>query len=166
MLPVARGIRTQPVQVMLVRDPGAPDGYDLALATTDLGASAAELAGRYAARWNIEVCFEEARQVAGVGQARNRTRRAVERTVPFGLVCFSLAVVWYAVCGQPTHDLASHRARAPWYATKQAVSVADMLAAFRRALIAAGYRALHHETWGRCAAAGDVSHPNSTWDLA
>ena len=70
-----------------------------------------------------------------------RTRRAVERPVPFGLVCFSLAIVWSAVCGQPTHDLASHRARAPWYATKQDVSVADMLAAFRRALIAAGYRA-------------------------
>jgi len=132
---------TRPVKVVLVRDPGAPDGYDLALATTDLDASAAELVARYAARWSIEVCFEEARQLAGVGQARNRTRRAVERTVPFGLVCFSLAIVWYAVCGQPARDLASHRARAPWYAAKQAVSVADMLAAFRRALIAAGYRA-------------------------
>jgi hypothetical protein len=131
----------RPVKVVLVRPPGAPDGYDLALATTDLDASAAELVVRYAARWNIEVCFEEARQLAGVGQARNRTRRAVERTVPFGLVCFSLAIVWYAVCGQPAHDLASHRVRAPWYATKQAVSVADMLAAFRRALIAAEYRA-------------------------
>jgi hypothetical protein len=131
----------RPVQVVLVRPPGAADGYDLALATTDLDASAAELVVRYAARWSIEVCFEEARQLAGVGQARNRTRRAVERTVPFGLACFSLAIVWYAVCGQPTHDLASHRTRAPWYATKQAVSVADMLAAFRRALIAAEYRA-------------------------
>ena len=131
----------RPVKVVLVRPPGAADGYDLALATTDLDASAAELVVRYTARWSIEVCFEEARQLAGVGQARNRTRRAVERTVPFGLACFSLAIVWYAVCGQPTHDLASHRTRAPWYATKQAVSVADMLAAFRRALIAAEYRA-------------------------
>jgi DDE superfamily endonuclease len=32
---------TRPVQVVLVRPPGAPDGYDLALATTDLDASAA-----------------------------------------------------------------------------------------------------------------------------
>jgi hypothetical protein len=49
--------------------------------------------------------------------------------------------LWYALAGQPARDLASHRARAPWYTTKQAVSVADILAAFRRALIAAGYRA-------------------------
>jgi Na+/glutamate symporter len=48
------GFGTRPVQVVLVRPPGAPDGYDLALATTELGASAAELVGRYAARWNIE----------------------------------------------------------------------------------------------------------------
>jgi hypothetical protein len=34
------------------------------------------------------------RQVAGVGQARNPP--AVQRTVPFGLLCVSLAVCWYA----------------------------------------------------------------------
>jgi hypothetical protein len=134
-LPLWPGVfGTRPVQVVLVRPPGTPDGYDL-------DASAAELVARYAARWSIEVCFEEARQLAGVGQARNRTRRAVECTVSFGFCCLSLAIVWYALAGQPARDLASHRARAPWYTTKQAVSVADMLAAFRRALIAAGHRA-------------------------
>jgi hypothetical protein len=76
---VARVFGTHPVQVVPVRPPGAPDGYDLALATTDLDASAAELVARYAARWSIEVCFEEARQLAGVGQARNRSRRAAFR---------------------------------------------------------------------------------------
>jgi hypothetical protein len=30
----------------------------------------------------------------GVSEARNRTRRAVERTVPFGLICFSVITVW------------------------------------------------------------------------
>jgi hypothetical protein len=48
-----------------------------------------------------EVCFRQTRQDAGVGQARNRVRRAVERTVPFGLVCYSLAIVWYSQHGQP-----------------------------------------------------------------
>ena len=74
-----------PVQVVLVRAPGAPDGYDLALVSTDLGATPALLVERYADRWSVEVLFEEARQVAGVGQARNRTRKAVERTVPSAL---------------------------------------------------------------------------------
>lgn len=126
----------QPVQVVMCRPPRWPDGYQLAVVTTDLDAGGVELIERYALRWNVEVCLEEARQVLGVGQARNRTRRAVQRTVPFGLLCYSLLVVWYAQHGQPTADVAAHRARAPWYRTKHAVSTADMLTAFRRALLA------------------------------
>lgn len=130
---------TRPIKVVLVRHPDAPDGFDLALVSTDLGATPAELVCRYAARWQVEVCFREARQDAGVGQARNRTRRAVQRTVPFGLVCYSLAIVWYAQHGHHPADLAARRARAPWYQTKAAPSVADMLATLRRVLIAAQY---------------------------
>jgi hypothetical protein len=130
----------QPAQVVLVRPPGRVDGCDVALVSTDLAATPAELVGRYADRWSVEVLFEEARQVAGVGQARNRTRLAVERTIPFGLVCLSLTVVWYALHGQPTVDVAARRAAAPWYQTKHAPSVADMLAALRRVLIAAQFR--------------------------
>jgi hypothetical protein len=129
----------RPVRIVLARQPGAPDGYELAVVTTDLAAGPAELVERYATRWSVEVLFEEARQVAGVGQARNRTPRAVERTVPFGLLCVSLAVCWYATNGQPTLDVAAHRARAPWYRTKHTVSLADMLAALRRELLTAQF---------------------------
>jgi hypothetical protein len=83
---------------------------------TDLTAALAELVERYASRWIVEVLFGEARQVAGTGKARKvRRRRAVERTMPFGLLCVSLIVCWYATHGQPTADLAASRARAPWY---------------------------------------------------
>jgi hypothetical protein len=82
--------------VVLVREPGRQRGVDLALVSTDLKATAAELVERYAARWAIEVCFLEAKHLVGVGQARNRRRRAIERTVLFGLVCRSLPLVWYA----------------------------------------------------------------------
>jgi len=133
----------QPVRVVLVRPVGAPDGYELALVSTDLTATPAALVERYAARWSVEVLFEEARQVAGVGQARNRTAKAVQRTVPFGLVCVSLVVVWYVLHGQPAVDLAARRAAAPWYRHKHAVSFADMHAALRRAIIAAQYRPGH-----------------------
>jgi hypothetical protein len=131
----------QPVQVVMCRPPRWPDGYQLAVVTTDPAASGVELVERYALRWNVEVTLEEARQVLGVGQARNRTRRAVARTVPFGLLCLSLLVCWYVQHGQPAADVAAHRSRAPWYCTKQAVSTADMLTAFRRALLAAQLRA-------------------------
>jgi hypothetical protein len=130
-------LKSQPVQVILSRPLGARDGYELALVTTDLAATPAMIIERYATRLAAEIMFLDARHLAGVGQAR--TRRSVERLVPFGLCCLSLAVIWYARQGQPAHDLAAHRARAPWYRHKHAVSVADMLAALRRALLAAQY---------------------------
>jgi hypothetical protein len=64
----------------------------------------------------------------------------VQRTVPFGLVCYSLAIVWYAQHGHHPADLAARRALAPWYQSKAAPSVADMLAKLRRVLIVAQYR--------------------------
>src|SRR6266498_3638037 len=44
-------LKGQPVQVVLSRPVGSPDGFDLALVTTDLAATPAELVQRYAARW-------------------------------------------------------------------------------------------------------------------
>lgn len=136
-------LKGQPVQVILSRPVGARDGYQLALVTTDLAATPQQIIERYADRWSEEQAFLDARHLAGVGQARTRTRRSVERLVPFGLCCLSLAICWYAHHGQPAHDLAAHRARAPWYRHKRTVSIADMLAALRRALLAAQYQHGH-----------------------
>ena len=47
--------------------------------------------------------------VFGAGQARNRTARAVERTVPFQLACQAITTCWYATAG---HDPA-RRGRLP-----------------------------------------------------
>jgi hypothetical protein len=41
------------------------------------------------------------------------------------------------------HDLAVHRTRAPWYRHKRTVSVADMLTALRRTLLATQYQHGH-----------------------
>jgi DDE superfamily endonuclease len=135
----------QPVQVVLARTPGAPDGYELALVSTDLHASGAELIQRYAARWEIEQAFLDGKHQFGIADARIRTQRSVERVVPLALAATSLAIIWYTRHGQPTADLAAHRARAPWYTTKQAISVADMHAALRRALLTARFRLPHHD---------------------
>jgi len=130
------------VQVVLVRD-RAKDGYDLALATTDLAASPATVIERYAARWPIEVAIEDAKQIFGAGQARNRLPAAVHRTLPFTLACQTIATLWYATAGHHPGDVAEHRARAPWYRTKAEPSTADMIAKLRRVLIAAKYRPAH-----------------------
>jgi hypothetical protein len=112
----------------------------VALVATDLAASAAVIIECYASRWSIEVAIEDAKQLGGVGQARNRLRAAVERTVPFALVVNTLAVCWYATAGHDPEDVETARGLAPWYRTKAQPSVLDMLAKLRRVIIAAQYR--------------------------
>ncbi|MDJ0347641.1 transposase [Streptomyces sp. H10-C2] len=130
---------TQTVRVILLRDDDTATGYDLALVTTDLTTPAPALITRYAWRWAIEVTFAEARDLLGTGQAQNRTRAAVERTVPFGLYCYTITVAWYALHGHHPSDAADRREHAPWYTTKTDPSVADMLAKLRRVIIAARF---------------------------
>ena len=126
----------QAVQVVFVRDESTA-GYDIALVTTDLDATAAQIIERYAARWSIEVAIEDAKQLGGVGQARNRVEQAVLRTVPFGLIVNTLAICWYATAGHHPDDVPAARALAPWYRTKSQPSV---LAKLRRVIIAAQFR--------------------------
>ena len=45
---------TRPVVIVLIRKPDRTDGFDVALASTDTTASAAELIARYDSRWTIE----------------------------------------------------------------------------------------------------------------
>jgi hypothetical protein len=137
---------TRPMRVILVRDDkprtlnGDDRGYGLPLVTTDLESTAEELVTRYASRWGIEQAFADARQVIGVGEAHNRLRCAVERTVPFGLTCLSLITIWYALHGHAPDDIATHRARARWYTTKIEPSYDDMAIKLRRVLIASRFR--------------------------
>ena len=134
------------VRVVLVRDnkPRTNDrddrGYGLTLVTTDLTSPAEDLVTRYASRWCIEVAFSDARQILGVGQARNRTRQAVHRTVPFGLICLSLVTIWYAAAGHAPADVTERRERSRWYTTKTEPSFEDMTIKLRRVIIAARFR--------------------------
>jgi DDE superfamily endonuclease len=132
------------VRVILARDTATT----LALVTTDLAASPAALAGRYAARWGIEQAFTDARNVLGAGEARNRARRAVERTIPFTLLVHTLVIIWYARHGHDPRDIAARRAAEPWYASKTGPAFEDMLTRLRRVMICArisGGSAAHPE---------------------
>jgi hypothetical protein len=126
-----------PVRLILLCD--TSKYYDLALITTDLTTPIQDIVSRYASRWTIEVVFSQMRQILGVGQARNRTARAVERTVPFGLTTYTLVILWYARHGNPTGDVAAHRALSPWYTRKTEVSFQDMTDTLRRVIIAARF---------------------------
>jgi hypothetical protein len=127
------------LRVILVQDTTRASGYQIALITTDADTTPAGIVERYADRWPIEVCFEEAKELFGVGDARNRTQKAVERTVPFQFLTMTLTILWYHAHGHHPDVVAEHRARAPWYLTKTTPSFADMLAKLRRVIIAAQY---------------------------
>lgn len=133
----------RPVQVVVVQ---APNGtLELALVSTDTSAMPAAIIERYSARWSIESAILDAKQGFGIGQARNRTAGAVQRTVPFGLAAQTLTICWYALHGQHERDLAAHRDARPWYTTKTTVSIADAHAALRRAFITAKFRSGHRD---------------------
>jgi hypothetical protein len=127
----------RPVRVLVLTEPRKPD---LALVTTDLATPVTVIVERYAARWAIEVAFEDAKQTTGVGEARNRTRKAVERTVPFGLYTQTIVVIWYHLAGHHPSVVRDRRHRALWYVTKRHPSYQDMIVKLRRVLIAAQYQ--------------------------
>jgi DDE superfamily endonuclease len=154
--------RTDTVRVILLRDTGRTSGYDIALVTTDLKATPQEIIARYAARWSIEVTFFDVKNILGVGQARNRVRKAVERTVPFGLFCHSILILWYARHGHDHTDPASRRSAAPWYRTKTEPSTWDMLIKLRRQIIAARFL----PTSPRPATTQEILEVQQAWALA
>ena len=151
-----------PVRVILVQDTSKPSGYQLALITTDLQASAAKIVERYADRWPIEVAFEEGKELFGVGHARNRTRKAVERTVPFQFLTMTIAILWYTASGHHPDVVAEHRAKAPWYLSKTTPSFADMLAKLRRVIIATEY----HPGQGRTPTTREITRVQQAWAAA
>ena len=127
---------------VLVRDDGSVRPYDLALFTVDTTATAAGVVGRYAVRWSIEPANATSKQQTGVGQARNRVPKAVERTVPFGMLVQTLVIIWYALHGYQPEDVLARRLAEPWYDSKTEPSFEDMIVKLRRTLIAARFTAV------------------------
>jgi DDE superfamily endonuclease len=126
-----------PGRCVLVGEAGSTKPYDLALFTLDGACGATEVVERYATRWSIEPSNATSKQQMGVGQARNRLPKAVERTMPFGMLTQSLVIVWYAVSGYHPDDVVVRRQAQPWYDTKTEPSFEDMLTKLRKTLIAA-----------------------------
>jgi hypothetical protein len=134
--------KTAPGRVVLVRDPGSGKAYDLGLFTLDTDAEPAAIAERYSWRWAIEPSNATGKQILGVGDACNRTEKAVERTVPFGFLVQSLLICWYARCAYDPADIDRRRRACPWYRTKTTPSPADMLARLRRDFLKTRFSAI------------------------
>jgi hypothetical protein len=56
---------------------------------------ARQILSSYAARWAIEVTFENCKQLLGLEDPANRVPLAVQRTAPMALVLYSVIVIWF-----------------------------------------------------------------------
>jgi hypothetical protein len=95
---------------------------------TRLDWDARQILSSYAARWAIEVTFENCKQLLGLEDPANRVPLAVQRTAPMALVLYSVIVVWFQRVGH----LAVEFPERPWYRHKVEPSFADMLTTLRR----------------------------------
>lgn len=121
-----------PVRLVLTKTKDTKKTYSIALITTDLTVTGADLVARYSWRWSIEQTIRDCKLLLGVGDARNRLQLAVQRTVPFQMLCLTILYCWYAGTKAGTAALAHYQDQHPWDRRKTHVSVDDMLIAFRR----------------------------------
>ena len=121
--------KTDLVRLVIVGDPDGvePDDYFF---TTDLNATAAAVAERYATRWAIEVCFRDVKQDLGGQNPQSWKRRGPERAAALSLWLHATIWAWYL----QTHPTGRTWTPRPWYRTKSTPSFLDALAALRRVL--------------------------------
>ena len=63
--------------------------------STVSGADSEQILRWFSWRWPIEVTNHDTKQHLGLGEAENRKVKAVRRTVPTGLLLYSLIVLWH-----------------------------------------------------------------------
>lgn len=99
---------------------------------TDANVAIRALLEGYSARWTIEVCFRNLKQLFGFADPSSRKRAAVERTAPFIGLVYSLLIVWFF---QHAHTSTSALPPArPWYRHKKGICFADILRCAQRVL--------------------------------
>ena len=93
--------------------------------STEVTAEATMILLWFSWRWPIEVTFLDSKQHLGLGEAENRKTKAVRRTVPTGLLMYSLIVLWHeCIRKKPAPSLRK-------WTGKEHASFAEMVAALR-----------------------------------
>ena len=93
--------------------------------STVSSASSEQILRWFSWRWPIEVTNHDTKQHLGLGEAENRQVKAVRRTVPMGLLLYSLMVLWHeCIRTAPAKTLRQ-------WSGKEHASFAEMVAALR-----------------------------------
>ncbi|MEV0573184.1 transposase [Micrococcus luteus] len=115
------------LRLVIVRDPEEVEPDDF-FVTTDTTATGAEVAGRYAARWAIEICFRDVKQHLGGQDPQSFKRQGPERAAALSLWLHAATWCWYLT----SHPDGRTWTARPWYPTKTNPSFLDALATLRR----------------------------------
>ncbi len=122
-----KGSKTDPVMVVLVRDP-LGQWRDEALVSTDTTVSAGFVILGYCRRWSVELAFFDSKQFLGLHDPRVWSERSVERAHPMAWFVGSLTILWYCLKG---HEGAHVERERPWYENKITPTFTDMFGALR-----------------------------------
>jgi hypothetical protein len=131
------GCKTEPVQVVMVRDPSGA-WADTALLCTKVGLSAREVIGGYARRWSVEVMFHDSKQYLGLQDPQVWCEPSVQRAHPMAWFSYSVTLLWYALNGGDHEKLKRDRA---WYRREdeQGGALTQVLGTLRLALLRGRY---------------------------
>jgi DDE superfamily endonuclease len=122
-----RGSQTEPVMVVLVRDP-LGQWRDEALVATDPTVSAPFVILGSCRRWSVELAFFDSKQHLGLHDPRVWAERSVERAHPMAWFLGSLTILWYCIKGHEGSHVVKDR---PWYTAEVTPTFTDMLGALR-----------------------------------
>jgi len=119
------------LRYVIVKD---PDGiYKTSyILCTDTALTEAEVIATYSRRWPLERTFQDCKQKLCVENPQTQLPTAVRRSVPFGMLLYSLVVFWYVTVGHREAAQFAPRLADPWYARDGRPSFSEMLAALRR----------------------------------
>lgn len=118
------------LRYVIVRDPAGL--YKTAyLLCTDPQMDEVEIIERYARRWPLERTFQDCKQLLCVENTQTQLPAAVRRSVPLGMMLYSLIVLWYVTEGHTVGE-SGRLADDPWYRRTARPSFTEMRAVLRR----------------------------------
>jgi len=123
--------RTQPVRVVIVRDPTGKQKDDYFFCTDPI-VGEQEIVQRAVDRWGVEEAIQEAKQQLGFENTRGWCSKTVNRQAPLAMVLVTLVKAWYAQAALKQPRLLPQGT--PWLPGKQRPSFLDMLSALRGVL--------------------------------
>jgi hypothetical protein len=119
------------VRYVIVKDPDGIYRTDYLLCT-DTELDEAEVLAAYSRRWPLERTFQDCKQKLCIENTQLQLPTSVRRSVPFGMMLYTLVVLWFVTVGHLEAAKVAPRLSDPWYQRNGRVSFSDMLAALRR----------------------------------